>query len=230
MLCLLLAGCGKNSGGSSGTTIRGQIVINGQPAKPEQVNHKVWANDKWYLGNVISENGKFVHGNGLLDHEYCRPGSIVTLYFEANEVTGAFRETYVYEYVVKKGDNNLGQIDLGLYGFGLTSPDDDVEIGQDNWPLEFKWTVYGRAGVKPTYRLNLNIPVLFTFVPIEKITEGTSVFINGNEKLTLLGLEFRLNQVQNWTVCVEYQAGDHTIRHYSESRKIKLNPPPTPEE
>ncbi|NLW55226.1 MAG: hypothetical protein GX050_01165 [Firmicutes bacterium] len=35
VLCLLLAGC-KNNGSSSGTTIRGQIVINGEPARPDQ--------------------------------------------------------------------------------------------------------------------------------------------------------------------------------------------------
>lgn len=222
-VCLFLSGCGKTSGGGgSKATIRGQILINGEPAGPDQVIHTVSANDKDYF-DAIEENGYFSHGSGELDHEYCVPGKTITLNFiPTGEVAGVFSRTCVFEYVVKKGDNNLGQIDLGLYGFGLVEPEDGATFDLTAEKPTFKWTPYARPGITPEYRLNLNIPFLIFLIPIEKTTRETSVSLTGDEKVTVQGNEYGLKYVKNWSVCVEYQAGDRTIRHYSDRRTIQF--------
>jgi hypothetical protein len=220
MICLIFSGCGGGSSGS-GVTIRGQVVINGEPAGSDKVSHYVLANGKTYGGDVISTNGYFSHGRVGLDQEFCIPGCTVTILFVSTD-TMAFKETYVYEYVVQDGDNNLGQIDLGLYGFSLVSPENEAKIGPDIWPPQFQWTAYERMDLTPEYRLNLRCDL---FVSIEKTTKDTSVILDGDETVTVIYGTYDLKNVQDWTVYVEYQQKNHTIRHWSETRNVGLIPP-----
>ncbi len=231
MICLSLLGCGGNggggggNGGGGGVTIRGQVLINGKPASSDQVLHTVVANGKVYLGTTLSENGYFSHGSGSMDHEYCYPGCVVSLVFRpTGATTSAFSETRVYEYKVKAGDNNLGTIDIGLYGFALVSPEDDAEIGPDNWPPKFQWSAYQRTGITPEYIFSLGWGYAGS---LEITTEDTSVTVKGDESVTRPGFdeELGLDQATDWTVYVKYEERDHTIRHRSETRKITIIPP-----
>lgn len=221
MICLSLFGCVGNGGGS-GATIRGQVLINGKPAGSDQVDHYVWANGKAYLyfpGTAISKNGNFSHGSGTMDHEYCYPGCIVSLVFTSTgTATAAFNETRIYEYEVKAGANNLGTIDIGLYGFDLLSPEDEAEIGPDPWPPEFQWSAYQRTGITPEYIFSLGWGYAGS---IEKTTQDTSITLKGDESVGTLGLD----QAREWMVYVEYEEKGHTIRHRSEERYIALKPP-----
>lgn len=233
MLCLSLFGCssGPGGGGGSGTKIRGQVLINGQPARSNQVDHYIVANGKTYFdlpGKSISDNGYFSHSDIGLDSEFCYPGCVISLVFTANAETapGAFGETRIDNYIVKAGDNNFGTIDIGLHGFALVSPDDEAEVGPDPWPPQFQWSAYQRAGITPEYKLSLGRWYEFLGAMIynklfEKTTQDTSVSLAGDENFA----ELDLDNINGWRVQVEYEEKGCTLQHVSETRKITLVPP-----
>ncbi len=122
-----------------------------------------------------------------MDHEYCYPGCVVSLVFRPTETANAtFSETRVYEYIVKAGDNNLGTIDMGLYGFELLSPEDNAEIGPDPWPPEFQWSAYQRTGIAPEYILSLGWGFAGS---LEITTQNTSIILKGDESVTRAGFD-----------------------------------------
>ena len=172
-------------------------MINGKPASSDQVLHTVVANGKVYFGTTLSENGYFSHGSGSMDHEYCYPGCVVSLVFRpTGATTSAFSETRVYEYKVKAGDNNLGTIDIGLYGFALVSPEDDAEIGPDNWPPSSNGRpISGRYN--PEYIFSLGWGYAGS---LEITTEDTSVTVKVMSLLPVpVLMKTRFDQATDWT-------------------------------
>ena len=142
----------------------------------------VMANGTTYFGDVVSADGFFSHGSEGLDPEFCTPGHVVTLVFTSSDAA-AFETTYVYEYVVQAGDNDLGQIEIGLHGFSLTGPADGATVGPDPWPPQFQWTAYARTGITPQYSLYLLCDIFTSFMIT---TAATSVTLKGDETITNL--------------------------------------------
>ena len=217
---LSLLGCGGNGGGGGGgVTIRGQVLING--SRHQTKYSLCLGNGKGYYGTTISENA-FSHGSGEWMTSIVIP-DVLSLVFRPTGDTTQPSVRPVSTSTVKAGDNNLGTIDIGLYGFALVSPEDDAEVGPDNWPPEFQWSAYQRTGITPEYIFSLGWGFAGS---LDITTQDTSVTLKGDESVTRPGydVELGLDQAQDWTVYVKYEERGHAIRHRSEAQDYGIPP------
>lgn len=190
IILITLTGCGSGSNVGP-TSIQGIVVIENVPQ--EGVTVKLYNNGTFYT-TTTDESGYFSY-----DEQYCANGNRVSIIFESSEIL--WGHTAVIDYTVKKGVNEIGQIDLSNYGFGSLAPGADQSINRIGG--EFRWTPYNRPGFTPTY-------VLHTFDDEVKL-QGTSYTLDGTEVFPSVPDGFS----HIWTVSAEYNIRPGVlVRHY----------------
>ena len=210
----VITGCGGFFLGG-GTSIRGQVVLNG--AGTNHVTLFLVANGKIYGGDSVASDGSFSHANQGYDSEFCVPGTHITFYFNSTD-PGAFAETSIVDYVVTGGINDLGKIEIGVKGLTLTAPDDDATIL--SWPADFSWNEYTGVSSGCEYSMNLKQNSFFGHLNLwsSSSNTATSCQLAGDES-------DYLDSAIAWDVTVYYQKNGLNFSATTQERSITLTPP-----
>lgn len=207
--CLLLAaaaGCGV-----SGTSITGQVVLNG--VGTDDCTAQIIAAGSVY-DVVLSSDGRFALSDAGPISEVCVPEMILTFEIDT-EASGACLHTFILEYPVVKGENDLGAIEIGTQGLQLTQP--AVGTAPSSWPVSFSWHGYNRTDLSDvTYTLALykgdpgSLWVCWGSTPVS------------SSPYSLYGSETSMDGVTHWAIWAKSTWRGTKFEQYLEPRVIDL--------
>jgi len=200
------------------TTISGQIVLNGTATNDCRMH--LYANDKTYFGDVIASNGRFSHSDTGLDKEFCVQGCVIDFAFNS-DAPGACDSTMIRNYVVVKGTNNLGTIEIGSKGLSLLEP--AASASPSDLPVTFSWNPYSDTSAA---NLSYNL-VLYnvTHTPFGdwKNAVWTSLDTLGTTyELTRAELDGNEEGVTHWSVVASFKRNGLYYEKTLEERPITL--------